>query len=103
MKYGKCIDEFKTKIKTQYKSNDCSRPKNNTKTIQIRVDEKANGNGVVSLYYDEEFFRRFGRHNTVWVEVFVGDLKKACEVARELKTEIELPIKFNKYKKIELV
>lgn len=79
------IAEFKQEVKNIWTSgnNDTSRPKR--KIMDIRVTEKEGQQAEVELYFDQEFYRMFGRHNTVRREVFTGDIKEACKVAREFK------------------
>lgn len=103
MKYAKEINAFKKTIQEQYKNNDCSKPVKGSKTLQIIVEEKEGGRAYVWLKYNEEFKRMFGRLNGCWQEVYEGDLKTACNVARELKNETKLPIKFWAYEPIEYI
>lgn len=97
MKYQKEIAEFKAAIAYQYKENDCTKPKKNSKVIHILVMGTENEQATVELIYDERFYRMWGQHNHAWVKVFEGSLKEACQVARDLKAECGLKITYIEY------
>jgi hypothetical protein len=89
MKYAAYINEFKAEYKrvTTDPDRDRSKPKKGSKYIEIMVWGRENNQADVELRYCEEFYRMFGRQDFVNVRVFEGDLKTACQVARELKEE----------------
>lgn len=97
MKYQKEIAAFKAEIVRKYKLSDCSKPKKGTKSIEIMIWGKENGKAAVDLKYSESFFRMFGTMNFVDVRIFEGDLREACQVARELKAECGLKISYLEY------
>jgi len=94
MKYSKEIAEFKAEMIRQYKVNDCSKPYKKSKQVEILICGKENNQATVELRYDERFHRMWGQHNHAWVKVFEGDLKEACQVARDLKAECGLKISY---------
>jgi hypothetical protein len=77
---------------------DRSKPKKGSRTVVISVYEFKKGFANVSLRYQEEFIRMFGRVDTINIEVCMGNLKDACFVARELKTIINIPIQYIEYR-----
>lgn len=97
MKYQKEIAEFKAEMVRKYKTNDCSKPKKGTKSVEIMIWGRADGQADVDLKYSESFFRMFGTMNFVDVKIFSGSLKEACQVARELKAECGLKISYLEY------
>lgn len=103
MKYQTQIADFKAAIKKAYKNNDCSKPKKGTKTIGIMIWGRAENQAMVQLRYSEEFYRMFGRHNFVDVIIFTGDLKEACQVARDLKAECGLKISYQEHQEFEFM
>lgn len=101
--YEKQIEEFKAAIKDAYKTTDTSKPKRNSKTVEIMIWGRENEKAMVQLKYSEEFYRMFGRYNFVDVIIFEGDLKEACAVARQLKAECGLKISYSEYEHIEYI
>lgn len=104
-KYDKEIADFRSQVIRQYKVNDCRRPVKGTKRLEINVVEDAPGEkGSVFLYYTEEFRRIFGRNNHAFTHIYDGELKTACEIARELKEQLgeNFKIVFQKYTEMEL-
>lgn len=101
--YEKQIAEFKTAIQKAYKDGNSNKPKRGTKTVEIMIWGRENEKAMVQLKYAEEFYRMFGRYNFVDVIIFEGDLKEACQVARQLKAECGLKISYQEYEHIEYI
>jgi hypothetical protein len=101
MKYQKQIAEFKAAIKEAYRTTDTRKPKKGSKEVEIMVWGRADNQAMVQLKYSEQFYRMFGKHNFVDVIIFTGDLKEACQVARELKAECGLKISYLAHEEIE--
>lgn len=81
----KLVQEFKAEVVRMVNDPDRDRRKPGKKRMEIRVTEIMKNGAEVELFYDQKFFRMFGQHDTARKEIFTGDLKTACEVARELK------------------
>lgn len=94
MKYSKEIAAFKAKIINQYKNGDSTKPVKGTKSVEIRITGRENNTAIVELCYSERFRRMWGQYNFADVRVFEGDLKEACQVAKELKAECGLRISY---------
>lgn len=84
---------------------DRKRPVKKSKRLEIRVTERKGKKADLELFYDEQFKRMFGQHDTVRKDLALNiDLKQACSFARELKKQLPtFSISFLEYQEIEYI
>lgn len=88
---------FKKDVLKSMKDPENKRPLKNTKVIEILVRENKDASAEIILNYYQEFFRMFGKGDTVNYMINEKNMKNACEIARSLKALTNLPIRFIPY------
>lgn len=105
--FEKEIAEFKAAVVNKKNDPDIDhrKPKRKALRLEIRVVEKEDKKANLELFYDQQYYRMFGQHDTVWQPVLNNvDLKTACDAARELKQQLnKFSIVFLPYEPMELI